>query len=202
MERDKAIADTQAQLEESGSGEVERSESPEPDVKNFVDTLPELPVMPDESLADFESFQSGMLEDLAPSSAYANVLADNIIANEWETYRLRRWRKTLLVAHAEEYLAGAIFGAGIQDMSKSKARALAKSALFEGEDQAEVLEMLKALKIDPSTSLARASGVYDGALAYFEQKLASYEGRRRRLRAEFNAFEGRNTKSIPDAELL
>ena len=60
-------------------------------VRSFRDMLSSAPIMPDETQQDYDAFQTAMLNDLGPKSAYANVIADSIIANEWELYRLRRW---------------------------------------------------------------------------------------------------------------
>ena len=64
------------------------------------------------------------------------------------------------------------------------------------------MQLLANLKIDPATSLARAYASFDGSLAYFEQQIASYEGRRRRLRLEFNASNDRATLPFSEAEVL
>ena len=74
MDYDKAIADVEKLLEEEATNAPSPETPPEDapgaaqsEVLEFNDTLPELPIMPDESVKDFEGFKYGLLEDLVPN---------------------------------------------------------------------------------------------------------------------------------------
>ena len=73
-----------------------------PVYETFSDILPDIPIMPDESPMDFAVFQEGLSKDLAPNSPYQHVVSHNIIANEWEMFRLRRWSAVLLANKAAD----------------------------------------------------------------------------------------------------
>lgn len=181
----------------------EPSKPADQDVHSFRDILSIPPIMPDETLQDYEVFKAGMLADLEPGSAYAHVIADNIIANEWELYRLRRWLEHLRLARAERYLTVELENSLSQkDANKLNIPALAESAMSPAGDRTPGLKALEKLGIDIARLLALTYVLHDEGVEHFETQLMSLERRRRRLRQDFNAVNNRDKTTIDDAELV
>ncbi len=174
-----------------------------PDLKSFTDILPVLPIIPDENPMDFTSFQAGLWNDLSPNSPYASVLADSIIAKEWELYRLRRWQSSLTLSRAEEQLSHALSKLLPQTSSPEvNIKDLAKAACRESDGQNEALEILEELGINVSQTLAQVYVGDDDAVLHFERQISALENSRRRLRADFNEVNKRFHLTAEEAEEL
>ena len=160
--------------------------------------------MPDENFQDYEAFKTGMLENLAPGSAYAIVIADNIIANEWELYRLRRWFEHLRLARAEKYLVDELENSLSKEVAeKHNIVALAKSAMSPSvSDRTAGHKALEKLGVDVSRMLAITYSIYDEGVEHLETQLMSLERRRRGLHQDFDALNNRDNTTIEDAEIV
>ncbi len=77
---------------------------PSPDrfgLTSFADLLPARPPIIGEDAGSFKGFQEGMMRSLAPFTAYEAVIAENLIAIEWELLQHRRMREAALRSDIE-----------------------------------------------------------------------------------------------------
>ena len=68
---------------------------PEPsrfDLNSFADLLPDRAPIIGEDPGSFEGFRDGMMQSLLPMTPYEGVVAENLIAIEWELLQHRRMR--------------------------------------------------------------------------------------------------------------
>jgi len=65
---------------------------------SFADLLPERAHIIGENPGSFDGFRDGMMQSLAPMTPYEGVIAENLIAIEWELLQHRRMRDTGLRA--------------------------------------------------------------------------------------------------------
>ena len=65
-------------------------------LKTFAEMLPPREPMVGEAPGSFEGFQQGLLASLAPATPYECIIAENLIAIEWELMQLRRMRDAAL----------------------------------------------------------------------------------------------------------
>jgi hypothetical protein len=69
--------------------------SPDParfDLASFADLLPSRAPIIGEDPGSFDGFQKGMMQSLLPMTPYEGVIAENLIAIEWELLQHRRMR--------------------------------------------------------------------------------------------------------------
>ncbi len=62
------------------------------DLKSFADLLPRRAPLVGEDPGSFEGFHTGMMQSLLPMTPYEGVIAENLIAIEWELLQHRRMR--------------------------------------------------------------------------------------------------------------
>jgi hypothetical protein len=65
-------------------------------LESFADLLPARDPIPGEDPGSFEGFHAAMMASLVPGTAYECVIAENLIAIEWELLQHRRMRDTVL----------------------------------------------------------------------------------------------------------
>ena len=62
------------------------------DLSSFADLLPKRAPIVGEDAGSFEGFHAGMMHSLRPMTPYEGVIAENLIAIEWELLQHRRMR--------------------------------------------------------------------------------------------------------------
>ena len=66
------------------------------DLQSFADLLPDRAPIIGEGHLSFEGFHTGMMQSLLPMTPYEGVIAENLIAIEWELLQHRRMRDASL----------------------------------------------------------------------------------------------------------
>ncbi len=163
-----------------------------PKIEEFADILPALPIMPDENPEDFEVFQAGLLNELAPITPYQNIIAQNIIANEWEMFRLRRWRKALIVDETEKQLLDRFEKTyDLNDESRDDTTNLTKVAMggSRKEQPVAVKDLEDEYGFDTTRSISIAFTTYGGRFDRFELQIMAIESRRKRLWEDYSALQ-------------
>ena len=65
-------------------------------IASFADLLSTRPPIPGEVPGGFDAFRAGMLASLTPITPYECVVAENLVAIEWELFQRRRMREAYL----------------------------------------------------------------------------------------------------------
>lgn len=74
---------------------------------SFIELLPGRGSMPGPSADAFPAFESALLRSLAPATPYEAVIAENLIAIEWELLQHRRMRDRAVASRVEEKIVEA-----------------------------------------------------------------------------------------------
>lgn len=74
----------------------------------FADLLPARDHIVGEDPGSFEGFREGMMQSLAPMTPYEGVMAENLIAIEWELVQHRRMRDAGLRAVMRNFIGEAV----------------------------------------------------------------------------------------------
>lgn len=153
------------------------------ELERIASVLPKLPIMPDENPAEFEEFQAGLLSYLDPNSAYQNIIAQDIVASEWEIFRIRRWLKVLITASAEEYFTSEIAEKLSEEEAKDiDVKSYAKTAMqIKPGKQQEMTKWFEDRDINLTRSLALAYSNYEDKFAHLERQIRLLENGRKRL---------------------
>ena len=176
-----------------------------PNQNEVLDLTPTLSLLPGEDEADFEALRTGLLRDLAPSSPYEQVLAQNLVDLEWEFYRYRKLRNDILRKKFVDLAIGALLHGYIGEAhptpeSESYAKALVDP---DSELREAARAVLASHDIDEGWILATAYAEEQETLAPFERHIVELEKRRRRLKADFDALKSaRARQTIPEAEIV
>lgn len=76
---------------------------------SFAEILPTRDPIIGESAGSFDVFHEGMARSLAPATPYECVIAENLVAIEWELLQRRRMRETAIRRLATSAVAKAVF---------------------------------------------------------------------------------------------
>ena len=69
---------------------------------SFADLLSTRPPIPGEVPGGFDAFRAGLLASLTPMTPYECVVAENLVAIEWELFQRRRMREAVLRKNLRE----------------------------------------------------------------------------------------------------
>ena len=89
------------------------------DLSSFADLLPKRAPIVGEDAGSFEGFHAGMMHSLRPMTPYEGVIAENLIAIEWELLQHRRMRDAGLRQVVRDRVTKAVYkreGAARDDM--------------------------------------------------------------------------------------
>jgi len=203
--------------------------SAESSVASWRDTLPPIPLTPDENKEQFETLLQAVTADLEPHGPYEHILAQNIFELEWERWRLRRWRESVLRAGARLSLANTLHAHQIRvaDASIEEAALINKQERmlqfqldrldFEESEIVSLVDrwthgtpehVLAARSVIHGNQMSEEEPLAGGysenlpMLNHMERALSQLEIRRRRLLADYLAYKKSRAKSIEDAEFL
>lgn len=164
-------------------------------------------VLPDEKADKFEYLRQALFQDLEPKSPYEQLLAEQMVALEWDAVRYRRLRDNLLKGEFRELSKG-VFALGAigrvnpkLETEKSKAQALDLVAQ-DNDRRQSALNILADMEIQPSEIMAKACQQVAKDLEVFERQIAETETRRRKLRDDYDRLRGARTKHVEDAEVI
>ncbi|ROT98120.1 hypothetical protein [Histidinibacterium lentulum] len=150
-----------------------------------------------------EALREALLNDLNPATPYERVLAENIIGLEWEAYRYRRMRDSMIRNRFRELAAGAFAGGGIFEGLITDPESRAQAAALAGANAAsheKASEELAAKGFSVPEILAKAYVELAPTLEPLERHIAQMEERRRRLRGDLDTLTAR--APIEDAVLV
>lgn len=162
-------------------------------------------VLPDEDGDSFEFLRQALFQDLKPMSPYEQLLAEQMVALEWDAVRYRRLRDNLLRNEFREHSEG-VFGLGsighvkltLKDQSyKTKARDL---VAHDSDRRQSALNFLAEKEIAPAEIMAKAYQSIAKDLEVFERQIAETEARRRKLRDDYDRVQSSRAKQVEDAE--
>jgi hypothetical protein len=168
---------------------------------SFADLLPKRAPILGEEPEGFEAFRDGLRGALAPLTAYECVLAENLIAIEWELLQQRRMRdaslrQTLRVSIAEAVVAveqsrqGKTARAVDDVAARAKAEALAERAVSnDPEVQAAAQAELVELGLLPIELMSGAYGKPHGPAQRHDDKVQELERRRRQVKQDYDALQ-------------
>jgi hypothetical protein len=167
------------------------------DLKHWSDLVARINLTPDENPADFEPLHTALMQDLEPGTPYETMLAENLVALEWEMLRHRRLRDGLLLTAFREQLMVAISDEP-QAMQNPDKRKVLDSQIIPLLDQltdnklsgrSQLNELLKPLNSSVTELVASAYSKASEFIANHENRLAQLEGRRRKLMQDFHALK-------------
>ncbi|SFQ15638.1 hypothetical protein SAMN04488047_14114 [Tranquillimonas alkanivorans] len=172
-----------------------RASPAEPQIRTVSDVLDQHSLLAGESHGDFESLRAAMLDDLAPRSAYAQVIARNLVDLEWERRRRIRWIRALVMSEVRQTL-----GAALEERLPPKDRDRLMSALMiPGTAGESAASSIMKMEIDVDLLTAEAYARKSEDLKRFEDEARRIETRRRRLLADFEKVQSRPRNTVEDA---
>lgn len=196
---------------------------------DWRDTIPPIPLTPDEDKEQFETLRLAITGDLDPRGPYEHILVQNIFELEWERWRLRRWRESLLRTHAQYALEEDFFNhaesISIDEAKRQKdhpreigqddsvalkykdmdldANQVAHGWVYGNRGQIEYARTnMKVMGLIEEVPLTTAYSENLPILNHMERALSQLEVRRRRLLADYFAYQKSRRQSIEDATFL
>ena len=162
-------------------------------------------LLPDESADSYEALRAALFADLAPVTASEHLLADQLVALEWETLRHRRLFASLLTAEFRrqavdvfEPRSGSLISS---DFRSGGAKELARALVSQDGGRRETaLAALAEREITAEEIMAKAYQALARDLEPHERHIAESEVRRRRLREDYDRLKAANARRIQDAE--
>ena len=164
-------------------------------------------ILPDEDADSFAYLRQAMFQDLEPKSPYEQLLAEQMVALEWDTVRYRRLRDNLLRDEVREFAVGALCSTRISRVKglqvNPKFTAQAQDLVAQDSDRRQsALRILEEKQITPSEIMAKAYQNIAKDLEVFERQIAESETRRRKLRDDYERVRGSRPKQVEDAEVI
>ncbi|MZR13383.1 hypothetical protein GQE99_10175 [Maritimibacter sp. DP07] len=162
-------------------------------------------ILPGENAETHETLRQALLSDLAPATPYETLLAEHLIALEWEALRHRRLRDSLLRAEFRVQAEG-VFAKGIveavHDFEQTpESKDLAFDLVASDPERRETaLAALAELEISVEEIMARTYTSLAKDLEPHERQIAEIETRRRKLREDFDRLKSANAVLVEDAE--
>jgi hypothetical protein len=171
-------------------------------LKSFADLLPARDPIIGEDAGSFDRFHRAMVASLGPTTPYECVVAENLIAIEWELTQHRRMRDASL----RQIIQSAIFDAFVsfkQDEHvqqsegefdnravEEEAKDLVERALSsDAKVQAKAYGELNALGMDPVEIMGEAYSTHERSVTYHDNKLRELEVRRREVKRDYDALQ-------------
>lgn len=171
-------------------------------LESFADLLPARNPIIGEDAGSFDRFHGAMVASLGPTTPYECVIAENLIAIEWELTQHRRMRDASL----RQIIQSAIFDAFVsfrqdehkrqsegefdQKAAEEEAMGLVERALSsDAKVQAEAYGTVYALGMDPVEVMGEAYSTHQRSVTYHDNKLRELEVRRREVRRDYDALQ-------------
>lgn len=164
-------------------------------------------LLPDEQEQTFDALHEALFSDLDPGTAYEALIAEQIVALEWDALRHRRLRDTLLLAECRDLAVGAFHNGRIgRDYSLDKgsdAEKLANKLVSNSaKARATAAMALSERGVRPEEIMAEAYRKLAKELEPHERQIADIETRRRKLRDDFDRLKAARARRVPDAEVI
>jgi len=164
-------------------------------------------ILPDEDADSFAYLRQAMFQDLEPKSPYEQLLAEQMVALEWDTVRYRRLRDNLLRDEFRIFAKGALFlgratvitAKGVDKKYEMQAQDL---VVQDSDRRQSALRLLEDKEITPSEIMAKAYQNIAKDIEVFERQIAESETRRRKLREDYDRLRGSRPKQVEDAEVI
>ena len=164
-------------------------------------------LLPDEDPETHGALRDAILLDLVPATPYEHILAEQLVTLEWEALRHRRLRDSLLLAEYRDQSMG-VFKEGevgkISTIFRDKsANDMAFNLVSTNKDRrTEAMQALEVAQITPSEIVAKAYKALAKDLQPHERQIAEIEGRRRKLREDFDRLKTARARPFDEAELV
>lgn len=164
-------------------------------------------VLPDENADSFDYLRQALFADLEPKTPYEQLLAEQMVALEWDAVRYRRLRDNLLKSEFRVFAEG-VFAIGrigpvelrFKDTSyKEKALALVGR---DGDRREAALALLVETQITPAEIMAKAYQSMAKDLDVFERQIVETETRRRKMRDDYDRVRASRAKPVEEAEII
>ena len=164
-------------------------------------------LLPDEDPETHAALRDAILLDLTPGTPYERILAEQLVTLEWEALRHRRMRDSLLLAEYRDqsvgvFQEGKVGGIGSHRRNE-RANEMAFDLVSTNKDRRTVaMQALEDAQITPSEIVAKAYSALEKDLQPHERHIAAIEGRRRKLRGDFERLKAARARPIEEAELV
>ncbi|MGA9252835.1 MAG: hypothetical protein WBV71_10355 [Roseobacter sp.] len=177
------------------------------DLQSFADLLPDRAPIIGEDRGSFEGFRTGMMQSLLPITPYEGVIAENLIAIEWELLQHRRMRdaglRTIIKKRVIEAVVARERAAYEADLDEAREKHEAAGGTdddwewpFEFDEEAAKEDgqalARNAVSLDPDIFQAACSDIEDMGLDVVEIMGEAYRTREAEVRQHEN--------KLPDLE--
>ena len=164
-------------------------------------------LLPDEDPETHAALRDAILLDLMPGTPYEHILAEQLVTLEWEALRHRRMRDSLLLAEYREQSVGVFQKREVGRIGgysrNERANEMAFDLVSTNKDRrTEAMQALEDAQITPSEIVAKAYTALAKDLQPHERHIAAIEGRRRKLRGDFERLKAARARPIEEAELV
>ena len=164
-------------------------------------------LLPDEDPETHAALRDAILLDLTPGTPYERILAEQLVTLEWEALRHRRMRDSLLLAEYRDQSVGVFQEGKVGRIGSHRRNERANEMAFDlvstNKDlRTEAMQALEDAQITPSEIVAKAYSALEKDLQPHERHIAAIEGRRRKLRGDFERLKAARARPIEEAELV
>ena len=151
-------------------------------------------LLPDEDPETHAALRDAILLDLTPGTPYERILAEQLVTLEWEALRHRRMRDSLLLAEYRDQSVGVFQEGKVGGIGSHRRNERANEMAFDlvstnKDRRAEAMQALEDAQITPSEIVAKAYSALEKDLQPHERHIAAIEGRRRKLRGDFERLK-------------
>ena len=164
-------------------------------------------LLPDEDPETHAALRDAILLDLTPGTPYERILAEQLVTLEWEALRHRRMRDSLLLAEYRDHSVGVFQKREVGRIGSYSRNERANEMAFDlvstnKDRRTEAMQALEVAEITPSEIVAKAYTALAKDLQPHERHIAAIEGRRRKLRGDFERLKAARARPIEEAELV
>jgi len=164
-------------------------------------------LLPDEDPETHAALRDAILLDLTPGTPYERILAEQLVTLEWEALRHRRMRDSLLLAEYRDQSVGVFQKREVGRIGSHRRNERANEMAFDlvstnKDRRTEAMQALEEAQIPPSEIVAKAYTALAKDLQPHERHIAAIEGRRRKLRGDFERLKAARARPIAEAELV
>lgn len=164
-------------------------------------------LLPDEDPETHAALRDAILLDLTPGTPYERILAEQLVTLEWEALRHRRMRDSLLLAEYRDQSVGVFQEGKVGRIGSYRRNERANEMAFDlvstnKDRRTEAMQALEDAQITPSEIVAKAYTALAKDLQPHERHIAAIEGRRRKLRGDFERLKAARARPIEEAELV
>ena len=164
-------------------------------------------LLPDEDPETHAALRDAILLDLTPGTPYERILAEQLVTLEWEALRHRRMRDSLLLAEYRDQSVGVFQEGKVGRIGSHRRNERANEMAFDlvstnKDRRTEAMQALEDAQITPSEIVAKAYSALARNLQPHEGQIAAIEGRRRKLRGDFERLKAARARPIEEAELV